>query len=350
MKKSKLLINGTMAFFVFFVSIGNVFASTLDINSVANKFSTTTTVESFTKLGGNITVKVNTDDSTFDIYNDGQKSDSFKYTQDYIEYDNRSTIVTKENCHDNIFTIVWISGIMESIFSLNGYENMTLPDDGDFINNYDSYGIQMETEHYEFEGVENGSSWSSSGEYLKYFKISLDTDKIKTLMDNYGVAVKNEETNEELLKNYTPKLEAKKITENSAVIYSSIPNYSKTNPDNVVYCFIYRSTSKDDSYEKISDMAVNCSDSIGLIDDNLKSNTTYYYKAKIVGYRYNDIGAEFSEPISVTTKSKTNENKNDKVENPKTGVSFPIVITVATGIVAIIILIYSKRKSVFHKI
>ncbi len=345
----KCLLSSTMAFLVFFASIGNVFASTLNINSVASKFSNTTIIDSLNQ--SNITLKVNAIDSTLDVYVGEEKNKSFSYTTDYIEYNNRGAVVTQENCTEDIFTMIWIMGIVESIFSLSGYENMPISEEDfpeDFTNNYDTYGLQIETEHYEFEeSNEDGSSSFMRGEFIKYFKISLDTDKIKAAVEKY---------NENILKNLTPKLEAKDITENSITIYSSIPDYTNINSNHTVYCYIYRSSSKNGVYEKISDVAVNCSDSIGFVDEGLDSNTTYYYKGKIIGPELNDIGSGFSDPILVSTKSIANTNSEIKdingnsVENPQTGSSYPIVGTIITGAIAIVILIYAKRKSVYYKI
>lgn len=355
MKFNKSLIGGITAFVTFFGLAGNVFAKMLSVDEISEKFPKTSIIEGFSQFTEEITSNVNSEDSTLDILVGGAKHNSFTYTSDYIEYNNRDGVITEENCGKNAFDVLLFSGVIESILNLSGYENITVSDDADLTNTFDTYGIQMEAEPYDFSGTdEMGDPYSLSGDYVKYFKVSLDTDKIKALVDKYGVPEEEaEDPNIPILKELKPKLEARDITANSVTIYPSIPNYTNTDPDYVTYCYIYRADSEDGSYEKISDMAVNCSGDVGVVDENLESNKTYFYKGKIIGSKLQDIGADFSIPIPVTTKNTiTNTNANvDKrssntVENPKTGVNTPIVGTVVVGVIAIVTLAHLKKKSV----
>ena len=99
-------------------------------------------------------------------------------------------------------------------------------------------------------------------------------------------------------------------------------------------------------------MAVNCLDEVGVVDEKLSSNTTYYYKAVVMD------GTKYSEPLKVTTKEATipaptntnNTNKDDVVENPKTGVTFPVATLGIMMIGSIIALIVARKKSVFKQI
>ena len=342
---------------IYFSSFINVYASVLTIENVSKQFAQSTIIEGFAQLGSTFSSKVNTTDKTLDIYSEEEKVFSFVYGDDYIEYNNRSAVVTEENCMDDFATFFWLSSIMESIFVLSGYENKTLSDEDEnkdvFTDTYDKYGIQLETESYNFSGEhENGGSWSKSGDYVKYFKMSLDTDKIDALIAKFGVDVDEQDPNKEIIANLTPTLEAKNITENSATIHPKV-NYYNTDPDYRVNCFIYRSDREDGLYEKISDWAVNCLDSVGIVDEGLKSNTTYYYKAIVDG------GNNFSDPLSVTTKgsstvvdNNTNNNSNNSnnnnsnnnsnnnfqenvTENPQTGIifSFIAIISIIFGCV-----------------
>ena len=311
-----------------------------------------------------ITSKVNSTDKTLDIYSENKKTFSFVYGDDYIEYNNRSTVITEENLIDNISTVFGIQGVMESVFVLSGHENKTLSDKVTYTDTYDTYGIQLETESYNFSGTyENGGSYSKTGNYIKYFKISLDTEKINALITKYGVDVEEQDPNKEIIANLTPTLEATNITENSVTIHPKI-NYFNTDPDYIVYCFVYRSDSENGTYEKISDLSINCLDSVGIVDEGLKSNTTYYYKTIVDG------GNKYSEPIAVTTKesstitnndtnnnnnSNTNNNNNNSsnnqfnvIENPKTGFTFPTITILLTLIGSISIILYTK-KIIFNK-
>jgi len=351
---------------IFFSTITNVYASTLTIDNVSKQFDKSTIIQGLAQLGSTFTSKVNTTDKTLDIYGEGEKIFSFTYGDDYIEYNNRSAVVTQENCTDDIATAFWLQGIMESVFVLSGHENKTLSEDGTYTNTYDTYGIQLETESYNFSGEdEDGGSWSMSGEYIKYFKISLDTEKIDALITKYGVDAEEQDPNKEVINSLTPSLRADNITENSVTLYPSIP-YTNTDPDYTVNCYIYRSNSENGTYEKISDWAVNCLDSVGIVDEGLKSNTTYYYKTIVDG------GTIYSNPLEVTTKgsstvtdnntnnnnnnsnNNTNNNNNnyqdDVVENPKTGVTFPIITITLVMIGSIAIMLYAKKKSFFKQI
>lgn len=323
---------------MFFTSIGSVYAKTLTINEIKNKFNSSELIIFLNSLEENkIEAKVNDKASTLDIYSSDQKLFSFNYTNEYIEYSNRNAIVTKESAEEDMFTALWVTTIVDSIFELSGYTNISIfTDNKNYVDLYDTYGIQLETEPYSYSGQENGASWSISGDFIKYFKMSFDTNKIDALVNTYGVESSSEDPNESVLAALTPTLEAKKITENSITLYPHI-NYIKTDSDINAYCYVYRSTSKDGDYEKISDAAVNCLDNVGIIDDGLNSNTTYYYKAILMN------GTKYSDVLEVTTKSPSVE---EKIENPKTGVFFPTTALIIM-ITSFMTFICIRKRNVF---
>lgn len=243
----------------------------------------------------------------------------------------------------------YLVGIIDSILNLSGYEDKTISNDEsiDLTNTYDTYGIQMEVEHYDFS--ENDTT-GISGDYLRYFKMSFDTDKIDALIAKYGVDASSQDPNKEVIQNLKPFLEADNITENSVTLYPSIP-YINTDPNYKVYCYVYRSTTENGTYEKISDAAVNCLDEVGIVDDNLKSNTTYYYKTAVVD------GSKFSDILEITTESTASSIKNtnisgvdESVENPQTGAFLPVVTLSVIMIGSIIALVYTRKKSILKKI
>lgn len=344
MKKKNYIKN---IFYLFLISIilfgnvNNVYASKIDIHNVATEFEKTIVVEGLTSLGTTINANINETNKNFDIYTENEKAFSFTYNDEYIEYDNRNTIVTKENCLEDFFTPIWIESVIQSIFNASGHINKTIYRKGNYTDTYDTYGIQMETESCNFSGTDDdGSTW----DYIKYFKISFDTNKIDALVNKYGILADNFEANPET-KNLVPTLEAKDITENSVTLYPEVANYDSED----VFCFIYRSNDINGTYEKISSAAVSCSDGIGIIDKNLKSNTTYYYKAIVYG------GEKYSDIIKVSTKGNlvVDEGIDEDPtipENPQTG-SFISTISVCGAITLIIgIIYYVKKKNSIYKI
>lgn len=335
-----------------FSTISNVYAKVLTINEVSDKFNTLIVdvyqffnlvskeplfeelLNSSNLFGGNtkVTSSVNTNNNTLDIYIESddvnEKVFSFTYTNEYIEYDNRNAIVTKEKALEDAKTGTWITYITKAILELSGYKNKDLAEDKDYTNTYDTYGYQLESEPFDYsETNEDGSTESLSGRFIKYFKISLDTDKISTLIEKYGVDAPN----------LKPTLEVKDITENSVTLY---PHVDNENSGLTVLCYIYRSKSKDGTYEVIENGIANCSDEFVVTDNNLESNTTYYYKAKAMMGEYSDI-------LKVTTKGINNKKIG---KNPKTGVSFPAITITLMLSMSIAMIIYIKKKSILKKL
>ena len=95
-----------------------------------------------------------------------------------------------------------------------------------------------------------------------------------------------------------------KITSNSVYLYASIEEYESENE--TPFCNFYRATSLEGKYELVTDWQIPCLGEIGILDDNLKSGTTYYYKAKVVG------GNNYSGVVSVTTLKENNESDDYK--------------------------------------
>ncbi len=337
--KLKNIIGILLIGVIFFSSMSNVYAETLTIENVNNKFKEIF-IDEFNKLGSDLSSTINDSEKKLEVKSGSDVIATFNYTDSYIEYDNRSSSATQENVNKDIGVMLSMGGIVGAIFELSGYENMTLKDNEDYSNTFETYGIQVESESYEYKGSEDGSSWSMSGDYIKYFKISLDTEKIKALMEKYGTDASTTDPNQEIINSLTPSLRAEDITENSVTLYPHIP-FTSTDSDYAVFCNIYRSDSEDGTYEKISDAAVNCLDSVGLVDDNLKSNTTYYYKTVVVD------GTKYSNVLTLTTKDAST---SDGIDNPQTGAFFNIIIATIIMLSSIWILLYVRKKSLFKKI
>lgn len=383
MKKSgfcswcKLVIGLFLIGIFFFLSKCSVYAKMLTIDEINDRFKISF-IDELNKLGSQFSSEIDTTDKVLNVYSGSEKVTSFKYTDEYIEYYSPDTNITKETIDQNLTDAIIISGMVQSLIELSGYEDKTLVSDSnvDLTNTYDTYGIQMKSKYYMFyiestcgprprsqnssqEG-NNGNSYicdaedkghSYSGDFIEYFKMSFDTNKIDALMDKYGVDASSYDPNKEIIANLTPTLEVGEITESSITLYLHIP-YINTDPDYAVYCYVYRSTSENGTYEKISDMAVNCLDDVGIVDDQLQSNTTYYYKTIVVD------GTKYSNVVEVTTKNvtptvinePTNTNDDNTIENPQTGIFFPIFAILILMVGGILALIYTRKKSVFKRI
>lgn len=332
--KFKNIITILLVGIIFFSSISSVYAQTLTIQEVDNKFK-----ELFVnELGSELSTTIDETNKKLEIKSGNDVLVTLKYDTDYIEYDNRNSQPTQENATDNMIDLLCIGGIIEAVLELSGYENKTIKE-ADYSNTFDTYGFELDYEEYEFKGEEDGSSWSISGDYIKYLKLSLDTEKIKALMNTYGTDASTTDPNKDIINSLTPSLRADDITDNSITLYPQIP-FTSTNSDYAVFCDIYRSDSENGNYEKISDAAVNCLDSVGLVDNNLKSNTTYYYKTVVTD------GTKYSNVLAVTTKDAS----SDGIDNPQTGAFFNTIIAIIIMLSSIWTILYVKKKSLFKKV
>ena len=271
----------------------------------------------------------------------------FTYTDDYIEFTSNVT-VTKDNIDSEVEKLIYdelLENILsETIFKLSGSENKYLKNEN--VNSYEEDGLILNIEKISFSGEEDTGSWSITGEQLKHYKISLDTDKISKIITKYTTDTMDDvfgnfkEAGSATADELTPTIRADNITENSATVYAKV---DKTGNE-TIYCNIYRSDSKDGEYKQVSVSSVNCSDGVGLVDKDLQSGKTYYYKTKVTD------GTKYSEILEVTTKTaatKTAEEetdtkedkKTDEIENPETGntlSSITMLILFVSGILAII--------------
>ena len=199
MKKFKMLCLSIMLMFAGIVGIN---AATLTVEDVSTQFNKI--FEDVDGIESIITSKVNTTDNRLDIYSEEKKVFSMVYGDDYLEYNNRSAEITKENCMEDFANMIWLGGVIQSVFDLSGYSDKTLKEDVDYTNTYDTYGIQLESEKFDFsESDESGNSSSISGDFIRYVKIALDTEKIDALMAKYGTDIEEdlEESENEEIKN-----------------------------------------------------------------------------------------------------------------------------------------------------
>lgn len=319
---------------VLFANISTAFAATLTINQITTKFSETSIIQGLAQLGMEVTPTVDTQANKIKFMYGDEEVIALDYTNEYLLLDRSDVIVTKDIADKSLVETFVIFGVFQSILELSGYTNKTISSEADLSDGYDTYGMKLVTEEYSFSGEDETGSWTSSGDYIKYLKLSLDTTKIDALMTAYGVDADSEDPNKEIILGLTPSLEATDITSSSVTLKPSIP-YTNTDNDYEVFCYIYKSTEEDGEYEKVSDMAINCLGDVSYVDKNLSSNTTYFYKTVVMD------GTNFSEPISVTTKKK------EVVENPKTGINNPItLISLISLITCLSMFVISKKKAI----
>lgn len=313
-------------------------ANLVNIDDVVTSFNKSKTISSFDELFGIETVmKINKTAKTLDVTVDNNtETISFKYTNEYIEFDNRSFTPTRENIGKTIFQSVQVLGITDALINLSGFENKTLKENT-IPTDYNKYGLTIETGEYTSNESSNGVTENISVEYLKYFKISLDKTKIQNLVKDYGRDISDSEN--PLLNEAKPALGF--YTQNSEIVLQVYLNkvyYTSANP---VYVDIYRANSIDGEYIKVNtDKIDGTKDNATFIDKSAEGNRTYYYKAVMV-----DSNIE-SDILTVTTFPKIT---TQPVENPKTGISSPFIIIPITITFALIYFII-KKKSLFRSI
>lgn len=295
-----------------FVGVNGVKAESVSIDDLISNFDKTELVKAYNQIGSSISLTKDESNNKLNVIFDEEVSGSYSYTDEYVEYDNRDVEVTEENCMGNLSDILYMVSIMESIFISSGYEGKTISDDMPVDISYDEYGIVIETEPYSFESTdEDGGAVSSSGNYVKYMKISLDKTKIDKLMADYG---ENTDDGSQGLVDIIPSIKYSDITSNSISFTTLVDGYTG---DDALYCMVFRSDSIDGEYVPLSDVYVSCNGDDKIIDSDLKSNTTYFYKTKVLG------GIDFSDAVSVKTlaaaKKTTNTTSKEKIDNPKTG-------------------------------
>lgn len=324
----------------------NVQAITLTVEIVSDEFNKTPLIESLETLGTKYSSFVNKYTKTLDIIESDKKVFSFKYTEDYIEFDNRSTVVTEENAFETVGAMLFIENLIEAVIKASGYNAVTLKENAD-LTNYDRYGILLETEKFDFSGQdENGGSWSSSGDYLKYFKISLNTTRIDALIAAYGTDITK--TVEEIFNSLTPSISINNVTDTSMTIHTWVEDIDSTIGQ--VYCNLYRSTSENGEYVLVNVRPLDCANREGVIDEGLTPNTTYFYKSLVIGSK------TYSNPLDIKTKVNNDiehsltSSTNDTVENPRTDRSLNAIFACITILLSITGISILNKKRIFKNL
>lgn len=226
MKRSLVLL---VIIFTFFLSTTGVYARILTIDEISDKLNNTILVE-YQKLGVNYKSLVNKTDKTLNFYNGIELVvSSINYTDEYILFEDNEPMI-ENSIFKNWQDLFGIINALYAIFDLSGYPNKTITGNKeDYLNSYDEYGFEVRADNYESE--------AGSSDYIRYFKISFDTEKISKLMEKYGVDIE-QDINQEIVMEITPTIEAKEITKNYVELYPHI-EANEIDPDYGIYCYIY---------------------------------------------------------------------------------------------------------------
>lgn len=316
-----------------FLFIGNINAKVLDVEEVIDGFLNTTLIKqtnSYAQDNEKISVVANDDNKTFDIYMGSELLRSYSYRDGYIYFSDDSEI-TEEVANNQFYDFILLGSFIEGVVNKSGFNFETLNDvPEDFVFDFDKYGIEIQSEHYEFSsGSEEEGYQSISGDFFRVVKIGFDTEKIATFVNTIGI---KEQEEEEDLSKIVPTIKVvkkdKKSVELNVFIDSS--DSSKT-----YYCNILRSTNKDSGYKDIFALPVECSDKdLKVVDNNIKDNTTYYYKAIVVG------GSKYSNILKVSIGSK--------IVNPKTGDSNQFIPLLIGFVVMLSFVFYLNKNNSYE--
>ena len=184
LKKSVIIV---FVILCVFISTLDVYAKVLTVDDLTQSFSKSSIIEAVQQItNDNYSLKIDSENNILELYQNEEKVLSVDYNSEFIEYVTKDNEVTQDNLDNNFNDAIWMMAILETVFIASGYEDKFIESDSEFENTYELYGIEMETEDYNFSGKDENSEWSTKGTYLKRLKISLDTDKIDRLISTYG--------------------------------------------------------------------------------------------------------------------------------------------------------------------
>ena len=367
MKKITILLAILSTFFI----TTKADARTITIEEIIKNFNESSyTTEMSNLLSAEIKSEDDDTNKQIKIYTDDEVIAILNYNDEYIEYKNDEETTNDEEALARAINGIWLESLIDSAIKSAGHNNKSVlaPE----TNNFEKYGLEIIEEEYKINSELN---IETTIPLLKNMKISRNTEKINALVNDFGIEEDKEQENNNTIKNAIPIIKAEEITDKQVVLNLNILNKNEINQDGTIFCYIYRSESENGTYEKISDMAYNCIGELKVIDENLKSNTTYYYKAIANG------GEIYSDIIKVTTKEEEKEsnvkdeiikpetnnnnnnnnnnkkptnsqisNKNEQIKNPDTGQNISFMTLIFITILSIGTIIFIKKKNYFKNI
>ena len=171
----KKFLSFVILFAIMMLLSDKVSARMLTINDVNQKL-TTYLNEFNTNQNMNLSTAINTSDSTLDIFDSTEKIGSIRYTDEYIEYNNRNIAITEENVSKYNKLERCIDYIYKSIVQLSGYNWFFKSEEINYSNTYDELGLEFDNEEF------------NNSYYFTHYKMSLNTEKIGAYVSEYGSA------------------------------------------------------------------------------------------------------------------------------------------------------------------
>ncbi len=348
-KKMGIAIVAT--FMLMFTKVVN--AESLTINDIATKFNSSLEVLGLKFVAStNIKAQDNSSSHTLDVYNGENKIASFPYDDSHLEFTNNN--VTKDNYDSQVLNPIIIYILTGAVLDLSEAENgISLKNFSNTVNDYDTYGFYLE-----LDSLNTSANMNVNGQvspYVKSFKISLDKEKIKTLIKK----VKDTQSEEPMFSSILAvTLGTEEVTENSIKLKVSMPEiyataFSVLSANDK--CNIYRSNSADGTYEKITTEDLDCTKANTFEDKNLNKNVTYYYKVQIDGKKnYSDtlvVTTSNTVRASVPVSSNSESGSKEEIkENPDTGSTIPYIAGSILVIGSIALIVYANKKNHFKQI
>lgn len=331
--------------------IKGVNAKICDIEEIASVY------EQLAKESGfGINVKYDSTSQKLLIYStEDETTPVFAYDYDgkSISYKDDSAISDdSERFSKDLLAIYNIAFAIQSTFKVMGYDDVIIDYDEQIFSDYDKYGIIYKTEEYEFNYDGEGYGGTISGAIIREFKLSLDSDKIDKLINDFSLPKLT----------FVPSIKPKKITENT-ITFTIESNHNDNSQNNKLKYMVYRSENESFGFEKITDKNYVYGSTTEIADTNLEPGKTYYYKVEFLN------SETPSEIIKVTTSGNSNtdneenndnnenQNENNNVDkedtgkkNPNTGAFYPAIAITLLFIGNIVIKNLTNKKSAFKKL
>lgn len=320
----KLLV--FILFFILCITVVN--AETITIDEIASEYSNASIIKYLNEADSTLEIHAynNIEKNKLQILTGNSVAFSMKYTDEYILYDNTNGKINKYNIDSEYAKSIWIEEVIETVLNIVSNNTVSLSDT--YNGTYEEYGLDLVIGNYSIE-EENSII---NGTYIKYFKISLDKDKINKLIEL--LKPKEIVVNENILDKFTPSINIFNITSKSVDITASIPSFS----GNEATCSIYRSSGIE--YTKIGE--VKADGKTIFQDTNIEEGKTYHYKVLInTTSNYSSVTEVMIPHKGVTPDDGT---------NPQTGTFINVLGILLLSIIGIFILTYSKNKFKFKKI
>lgn len=350
-----------IASLLFIFGISNAYAKTITIDEVINTFNELNIISYDDGGCTEMSLEKGSDGKTLYGMCKDKRIYSFSYTTEYINYLDKifSAATTDDTASTPGFGDInhYANGIIDSILILSGYENMAIYNDSDY--SYAKDGFEITGDVYTGHPTVLTNVRRTAGVLdfnvlvaVRAFQISLDTDKIDSLVSNYGDPYIRD------LITLTPTVETN-IDGDSATLLPKI-DYSISDSSYQYGYYLYEC----DSENRYDCSAVDYRNAGTPFVITVEKDAVYYYRVILSG------SSNYSNLIEVTTKVVEPDPKPNpdptptptptptpdptpdptpspepEKKNPETGAFFPtsFIILLVSGVG---ILAYTKKKDI----